>query len=632
MKRFKRSFILIGLVLSCVYFISCTKNTINTLAEPPYDYKFQADNYTLYANSEPRGEKVSDYHFSLYQGSERIGQTLDFRSDTRLSTSSTHNYDQWWAGGSVDCVLTGTTATIHVGTIKLELDFQTGLIHHSREYHKEMLSDLIASNTSGDKQIFKISYDAIGNIKLSNDLVLYNTQNQQTYYIMNGDYLKHIQFDEGSNIFAATVEGLRCYDSETGQSIELPFNISRYPYKFVDFAYDRENQVYIVAWVSQAKHDEATARVSIISADSSKRIDYDSPYKIADTEIFSQWPSLSLDKTGLELSGYLEGGSKQTFMAMSNAEYLKAIHDYAFRSGNYILYGRAVPTKEMRIDYHFSLYRGNQRIGNVLTFQSDTTTTHNFDIWWDEGMVDGSLSDTAFATVHVGYFKINLDFSSNQIQCVRDYKKEMLGELLTTNQAGDKKVYIINYNDTLNPNGLLRLSSDIVLHDTSTSQIHYLFDGYSLDQILFDHQNNILACDIGGIKCFDGNTYLPKELPFKFPYESRSYDFVDFLYDRSNKRYILAWAESSERIEMIPEETTSLEGVPNMKVSVFSADGSLLIEYDTQHIIPPIKMFDQRWPRLTLGDTGLELAGSFTDGSKRIFLSAPLSDYPSLLE
>lgn len=266
-------------------------------------------------------------------------------------------------------------------------------------------------------------------------------------------------------------------------------------------------------------------------------------------------------------------------------------YDYKFQSGAYTLYCKETsPDNIIAIDYEFTLYRGNKRQGDVLTFQSDTITTYHYDRWWDEGKVDGVLTNTA-ATIHVGFFKVELDFKQSQIQCTRDYKEDMLGNLLASNEIGDKQIYDIFYDifyETFDSKVPISLTDDIVLYDTKTAKIDYISDGTTLDQILFDHQNNILLCCAGGVFYFDGTTCQSKGLPFEFPHQPNSYDFVDFLYDRENQTYIIAWAEQSQWIEMIPEETTSIEGVPNIKVSVYAPTGSLLIEYDTKHIIPRI--------------------------------------------
>ncbi len=342
---------------------------------------------------------------------------------------------------------------------------------------------------------------------------------------------------------------------------------------------------------------------------------------------------------GLVLAGalliayiFFEKGTVQPSAEPSSVEpsFVEPTYDYRFQDGDYALYCRALPynpfSEEGWNSYDFSLYRGNEQIGDALTFRSDGSTTFNYDMWWERGIVDGVLTGTA-ATVHVGWFEVELDFDTNQLHWTRVYKKEMLGDLLVSNQAGDKQIYTIHYDETLMPTDTFPLTYDIVLYDANTDQIYYVFNSFSLNQVLFDHQNNILACSAGGVSCIDGDTYQRKALPFKFPHEPGNYVFVDFLYDSANEIYILAWAEPSEWLEMIPEETATLEGVPNMQVSIFSADGSLLIEYDTQHIIPPWKVFDPHWPRLKLDGTGLELAGGFTDGRKRTFLSVPLADY-----
>ncbi len=633
--------ILIGAVLIGAFLIAyqhITKEAKQTIVEPPHDYKFQDDDYALYGIADPHktNPRLLDYHFTLYKNHEQLNETLTFRCDTRLSTFDTHNFPEWWANGDIDCVLTDTAAIIQVGVIKLELDFKMGNVQYTREYRKEMLVDLLTANKSGDKQIFQICYDTPDVDTLSNDIVLYNAKTEQIHYMINGNYLKQIQFDNKDRIFAATLDGLRCFDSETGRRIDPPFaQFAHYRNcDFVDLIYDNENEVHILAWAE--KHNENrplqdelyTMKVILIASDNETLMDFDTEYKIPDTELSSPlWPSLTLDDTSLEFSGYSEDGSERVFLSISKPKYLESIHDYTFQSGAYTLYCREFPTEKAGIEYRFSLYQGSERIGNVLTFQSDGITTYHYDRWWMTGMVDGVLSD-ATATVRVGIFTIELDFRQNYIKCTRDYKKEMLGDLLASNQTGDKQIYNIVYDETFHSEE--SAIGDIVLYDTKTAQIHYLLDGFP-DQIVFDHQNNILACYTGGVFCFDADTYLRKELPFAFLHTTDSYDFVDFLYDSKNERYLIAWAEHHQRGEMIPEEATTIEGVPNMNVSIFSADGTLLMEYDTKHIIPSFKVFqDQHWPRLRLDDSGLALAASFLDGRKRTFLSVPLSDYLKL--
>lgn len=305
-------------------------------------------------------------------------------------------------------------------------------------------------------------------------------------------------------------------------------------------------------------------------------------------------------------------------------------YDYKFESGDYTLYGvLVIPQKEPFVNsYHFSLFHKNKMIGNVLEFELNTDPLYNYSLWWKKGTVDCDF-DGLTAFVRVGVFILELNFKDNTIAYTREYPEERLGDLLASNREGNKQIFETDFDDL---SGDL-YDSDIVLFDKEASQIHYLTVGNFRGRIMFDNQDNILAFGVFGVVCFDGNTAQRKNLPFNFAYQPNEYKFVDFFYDSVNEAYVLAWTEQYEELGMIPEETTHQEGIPNIHVNIFSADGYLLYDYDTKLMLPQHQAFNQYWPVLSLDDAnGLQFAGYYLDGRRRVWLSMPQSDYLKILQ
>lgn len=305
-------------------------------------------------------------------------------------------------------------------------------------------------------------------------------------------------------------------------------------------------------------------------------------------------------------------------------------YDYKFESGDYTLYGvLVIPQKEPFFNrYDFSLFHKNKMIGNVLEFELNTDPLYNYNLWWKNGTVDCDFDDST-AFVRVGIFILELNFKDNTITYTREYPKERLGDLLASNREGNKQIFEINFEDL---SGDLH-DSDIVLFDKEASQIHYLTAGNFRGRILFDNQDNILAFGVFGVVCYDGNTAQRKNLPFNFAYQPNKYKFVDFFYDSVNEAYILAWTEPYEVQGMIPEETMRQEGIPDVQVTIFSADGSLLYNHDTKLMLAQFQIFDEHSPVLSLDEVnGLQLAGYYLDGRRRVWLSMPQSDYLKILQ
>lgn len=305
-------------------------------------------------------------------------------------------------------------------------------------------------------------------------------------------------------------------------------------------------------------------------------------------------------------------------------------YDYKFESGDYTIYGVLVtPHEEPFLNsYHFSMFNKNRMIGNVLKFEINSDSLYNYNLWWKKGIVNCDINGST-ALIRVGIFILELNFKDDTIAYTREYPEEQLGDLLTSSRDANKQIFEIDFDDLLDD----LHDSDIVLFDKEASQIHYLTAGNFRGRILFDNQENILAYGVSGVICFDGNTGQSKNLPFNFAYQHNEYKFVDFLYDSVNEAYILAWTEPYEVQGMIPEEITHQEGIPNIHVSIFSADGLLLYDYDTMLMLPQYKIFDEHWPVLSLDDAnGLQLTGYYLDGCKRVWMSMPKPDYLKILQ
>lgn len=272
--------------------------------EPPADYRFRQGAYTLYCQQFP-DHCGTVYSFILHKNRRQVGQPLIYQWDG----IDPAGFAQWWGAGVVEGGMDGAEGVLDVGNCRLRLDFAAQRMELTRVYREETPRELLAACPDQNREVYRFDLPADpavnpgGALLLQEEIALYNTQTGEYTYLCSGTGCYKVLFDRRNNLFCCSWWGIRRYTADSGREKPLSFDFPSDTvgeYVFLDFCYDEERQVYILAWAEE--QEGAAMRVSLYGPEGGLLAEYDTGRAVpAEKAAGPAWPRLVLDAGGLKL-------------------------------------------------------------------------------------------------------------------------------------------------------------------------------------------------------------------------------------------------------------------------------------------------------------------------------------------